>query len=816
MSMKLTKSTQREQEPSFATRVLQVLFDVLLNASFWLAFMAVTGLRPGDHDIGSITIVTAFIILIPLATALIAGLPKIGEWQMSIGILIAAVIIGIQFFHPVDSDLYKEAGEWFRSLLTGPKPETQIDPLGLTLLGAMILIVAVFLADDIRIRRRGIPQLFTVAPFIFFTLKGLKLQINGEDPMFSIKDRITFAAYLVILLASVLFTINREEVTGRKHNKKPDGSRQHVFYMSLMLLLASVLFMAVFLPATRNHDSYDKLQKAQATNAARSAMDKQKKEDASLPQGDLRNNTVPPVKGDVYTVKVSDGDLNETLYLRNFVGYEYNSGGQRWAKSPQTDKGYRQYGKTAYEDGFRPQFMIGQMYDDSNGDADSQDVTITYIVKPESGEPVVSTASAVYPYTASVKGTKDTIKLSSNADYRIFLLTTDSLDKPGDRFKGRTNPSISYKVYEAPFAPGTLEGTSKITAAGTRWSDAVSSYNSYVKDNYLSLDKESEDLLRKIKWSFRSEDPEEVRTQIVKFYQDNGYKKAKSLTDQAFDTKSEQDEQVKTDKKNAKTKEIDNGPISLKDFTEEKEGRPLQFNTLSALMFRAAGYPARYCEGFIVSPNGKKNEQGEYVITYTENFSSWVEVYMNDVGWVPVNTDPDQKIEKVEQKPKEEQEKPDQDEQKKTVPPQPTEQPQPVKKSYTMVWLWIVLTVLLAAALTGLYFLFRRQRAKQLREKILKGTTADNVFKGYRYFHREMKRLGYPASMQEPEKLSGYLDEDYDKYLDLVYRERYAENELNSEERQFCNHYAVETPASMPKLKTEKAPKKHKNRKKKK
>jgi len=102
-----------------------------------------------------------------------------------------------------------------------------------------------------------------------------------------------------------------------------------------------------------------------------------------------------------------------------------------------------------------------------------------------------------------------------------------------------------------------------------------------------------------------------------------------------------------------------------KDFVEyflneSKEGYCTYFATAATLMFRAAGIPARYVEGYTVfdsdiksgikssgfyykTINGTlvKNVYTEYTMTVRDsNAHAWVEVYEDGYGWVPIEVTP--------------------------------------------------------------------------------------------------------------------------------------------------------------------------------
>ena len=71
--------------------------------------------------------------------------------------------------------------------------------------------------------------------------------------------------------------------------------------------------------------------------------------------------------------------------------------------------------------------------------------------------------------------------------------------------------------------------------------------------------------------------------------------------------------------------------------SENHQGYCRHFASAAALLLRAAGVPARYVEGYAVSPNGEKDENG-WILLPDSSAHAWVEVYISGVGWQPVET----------------------------------------------------------------------------------------------------------------------------------------------------------------------------------
>lgn len=78
---------------------------------------------------------------------------------------------------------------------------------------------------------------------------------------------------------------------------------------------------------------------------------------------------------------------------------------------------------------------------------------------------------------------------------------------------------------------------------------------------------------------------------------------------------------------------------------DTKEGYCVQFATAAALMLRTLGVPTRYCEGYIASEfklDKSTAGEGRYLCTVRDfNAHAWIEVYVDDIGWLTFETTPE-------------------------------------------------------------------------------------------------------------------------------------------------------------------------------
>lgn len=97
----------------------------------------------------------------------------------------------------------------------------------------------------------------------------------------------------------------------------------------------------------------------------------------------------------------------------------------------------------------------------------------------------------------------------------------------------------------------------------------------------------------------------------------------------------------------ADTVEYDEGPVELpsdadpvSSFLQETgRGSAVQYATAAVMMLRYYGIPARYVEGYLITPDMVSGKSGETTLALTGNDAhAWAEYYEDGVGWIPFET----------------------------------------------------------------------------------------------------------------------------------------------------------------------------------
>lgn len=73
---------------------------------------------------------------------------------------------------------------------------------------------------------------------------------------------------------------------------------------------------------------------------------------------------------------------------------------------------------------------------------------------------------------------------------------------------------------------------------------------------------------------------------------------------------------------------------------EGKEGNAAYYASAAVLAYRAAGIPARYAEGYILTKRQAEQTEGNTVILSGKNAHAWAEVYVDGIGWRAVEVTP--------------------------------------------------------------------------------------------------------------------------------------------------------------------------------
>ena len=228
---------------------------------------------------------------------------------------------------------------------------------------------------------------------------------------------------------------------------------------------------------------------------------------------------------------------------------------------------------------------------------------------------------------------------------------------------------------------------------------------------------------------------------------------------------------------------------------ETRTGYDTHFASLAVLLFRQAGIPARYAEGYFISKElaASVDSETEVELAVPDSAShAWVEVYKDGVGWVPVEVTPGY----YETEPgsssgagnKAQEEQPEEvappetpEEEDKPLPDEPDEDdatPDAEKHGSLLLLLLPLFLLALLVPLVG---------NALARRKIRRAADKETTALAYRYLERVLRLFGLRPERRKPAETAALLGEDRRAYLTaigLFYKETFSEEGLTPEERQ--------------------------------
>ena len=425
-------------------------------------------------------------------------------------------------------------------------------------------------------------------------LMWITLQIVlGFGPSFVFN--VVFSGALLL----IWFRMHRKEETGSKESALKIES---ACFTAGMILVATLIFM--LLVPEKEYSKNETVSKLEASI-------KEKIEDwryggsyDAMPKGDFEGLSSLKLKDDaVLEVTMSDP---QSYYLRGYTGSVYNKHG--WET---TDKKVLYNASDLFywlhQDGFFGQETL-----------------------PLASLALDETTKEEPENTVTIKNLKE----DSRYLYTPYELigTTPDKNRIGDEgvaakgLKGQreyTYTALENQIKKYPSLTAKLADTENLDEEGKAYSEKEAFYNQYVYETDLEL-------------------PESVETELKEVLGEytlaNGsthfdYTKAKQNILYVLSSRCTYSEEIKKE-----TGDVD----FLTNFLENtKKGYSVHYATAAALMFRYYKIPARYVEGYVITPDDVKSMKvGEPYTVDGTHAHAWVEYYQDGVGWLPFESTP--------------------------------------------------------------------------------------------------------------------------------------------------------------------------------
>lgn len=482
-----------------------------------------------------------------------------------------------------------------------------------------------------------------------------------------------------------------------------------------------------------------------------------------LSRGDLtRTHPLRFTESTVLTLRMQ---MPQAMHLRGFVGGNFENG--RWSEAMDGAYSGEYTGITEWlaQQNFYPWMQQERLYRMSK-DYDYVSVDV---------ENVNGNSKYMYlPYEAALSGDTLPDEVYYEKDYGAF---TKGLT--GQREYTFTAFLSRFEDYdEAGLAKWLTEV--KESPDWQEYSDAEAVYRRYVYDTYLYVSDEAS----------RAIGTSGIETCAGKTI-DYTLHYIRKLFEEEFTYDIEQ-------------KKAPGGQDELTWFMDEsRSGNDMHFATAAALMFRKAGIPARYAEGYYVSP--------DWVMLYTEMSDvtmdvpdslahSWVEIYIDEIGWFPVEVVPgffDMEKQQIQEKEDDEKIKEQNKESYQDEAPednQPEEKQEEEKDPLNPIWLILALVILLIAA----YELIGRYRLHRMLASFGAVCTDAQVYAMYRYACRLMAFDRHPVPENPYDRLEeiaaaydGATETTFAEFLRMVNKVRFGKEHLTEEEHKKMARYVI-------------------------
>ena len=184
----------------------------------------------------------------------------------------------------------------------------------------------------------------------------------------------------------------------------------------------------------------------------------------------------------------------------------------------------------------------------------------------------------------------------------------------------RGTGSYSFQYLSSQPAPWRLavEGT-----ADSAFEEAENVYAGFAKEQYTQIDDEMRALMNEV---FFGDETWNSDTSVL------------SLTSRIRTILSEKEIYMDFPQKDAYSED------KIYQFlVENHTGNSMSYASAAVMAFRSQGIPARYAEGYYLTDEEAEamSDAGTLEVTLTgENAHAWAEIYMEEVGWVPIEVTP--------------------------------------------------------------------------------------------------------------------------------------------------------------------------------
>lgn len=317
--------------------------------------------------------------------------------------------------------------------------------------------------------------------------------------------------------------------------------------------------------------------------------------DDTLPDGDLYQ-AFKMQKGKEERLVVTS-EQAKVLYLRGFVGQRYDSGVWRKAEKSLYSDEWSGLFDWMKENKILPYNQYAS-YLDAGNEKKIEKNTVTV-------ENTGAKRKYVYvPYSTEMLADK---RISEEEDAAVI----------SSGFFGTKNYELKEYSKNEPTELLTLDNWyfNSSTKSQETYIETEKVYRNFVYENYLTVDENLKSLIEDTFWT----DTQEEKNGIYAVTQH---------------IRSVLNERIAYDEEPAEIP-TDEDPIVW--FLKNRSGNSALYASTAVEAFRAAGIPARYVEGYYL--DNTESKQRKTTLT-SKDSHAWTEVYMDGIGWIPVDVTP--------------------------------------------------------------------------------------------------------------------------------------------------------------------------------
>lgn len=333
---------------------------------------------------------------------------------------------------------------------------------------------------------------------------------------------------------------------------------------------------------------------------------------------DLQDGTVsnhyPSYSGKtVMTVEAKAG-ASSNIYLRSFYGDTYENG--RWIKKSDFSRMEKEYHDasrmTAWQNAIGLATLLDGYYDDE-------------------------TNPATEKYTITME------KLSTKYTYLPYCIDPYSIDAKGDidfdedffitKDKGT-------KKIEVSACPGFFDGSLETSSLEPEQplevnNDFYAAYNNYVMENYTAKQGGDGIVSEDAKWLLRT-------GQLTSDMMYTGYIRENDANRIAAAQLVQQFLTSKAFKYSKNPPSAGSKDVVENFLSNSRQGFCVHFASAGTMILRQMGVPCRYVSGYCAKGDSFKSGENDGDICEVKDSQShaWVEIYLDDFGWIPVEMTP--------------------------------------------------------------------------------------------------------------------------------------------------------------------------------